>query len=130
MARDPGRLQSLPLACSWAPDSVHYLEFLSYAEKYVAEGLHDVLARRDPALLPVVARLARDDVDATTTRLIEVSVGVADELGWLDSGRDGRHAPAWLPDDDPAWQEVLAADPGAHETAQATGTAPESATGA
>jgi DNA-binding transcriptional LysR family regulator len=127
----PGAFSHCLSHVRWAPDSVHYLEFLSYAEKYVAEGLHMSWPDEIQPYYPWSLAWRADDVDATTTRLIEVSVGVADELGWLDSGRDGRHAPAWLPDDDPAWQEVLAADPGAaHETARATGTAPESAPGA
>jgi len=90
-----------------APDSIHYLEFLSYAEKYVAEGMNVSWPDEIQPYYPWSLAWRTDDVEATTTRLIEVAVGVAEELDWLSTEAGPDRAGAWLPDDDPAWPELV-----------------------
>ncbi|GAA2161907.1 DNA-binding transcriptional LysR family regulator [Humibacillus xanthopallidus] len=89
-----------------APTSHRYLEFLSYAEKYVDVGLPMFWPTEIQPYYPWSLAWRSDDVAGTTTRLIEAAVGLADELGWLTLGGGAPHTPAWMPDDEPAWRDV------------------------
>ena len=89
-----------------ASSSYRYLEFLSYAEKYVEVGLPMYWPEEIQPYYPWSLAWRTDDVAATTTKLIEVAVGLADELSWLALDRGLPHTPAWMPDDEPAWRDV------------------------
>lgn len=89
------------------PRDVHYFEFLSYAEKYVAEGLRMFWPEPIQPYYAWSLAWRSDDVAATTTRLIEVAVALADELDWLSVDNGSPSADAWLPDDEPTWEELV-----------------------
>ena len=87
------------------PVDVRYLEFVSYAEKYVDVGMRMSWPLEIQPYYPWSLAWRTDDTAPATTRLVEVALGVADEHAWLDATRDPARAPAWMPDDDPAWRE-------------------------
>ena len=89
-----------------ASSTYRYLEFLSYAEKYVALGLPMYWPQEVQPYYPWSLAWRSDDVATSTTRLIEVAAGLADELGWLGLERGLPHTPVWMPDDEPAWRDV------------------------
>jgi DNA-binding transcriptional LysR family regulator len=89
-----------------SPHSHRYLEFLSYAEKYADVGLTVFRPEEMQPYYPWSLAWRSDDVAATTTKLIDVAVGLADELRWLALEGGGPHTPAWMPDDEPAWRDI------------------------
>ena len=91
-----------------APKDLHYLEFFSYAEKYVDAGLQMFWPKDLQPFYPWSLAWRSDDVASSTTRLIDVAVGLGDELDWLTVRPGGRHNPPWMPDDEPAWRELNA----------------------
>jgi DNA-binding transcriptional LysR family regulator len=89
-----------------ASSSYRYLEFLSYAEKYVDVGLPMYWPAEIQPYYPWSLAWRSDDVAATTTKLIDVALGLADEFRWLSLEAGAPHTPAWMPDDEPAWRDV------------------------
>ena len=89
-----------------APKDLHYLEFYSYAEKYVEAGLQMFWPTDLQPFYPWSLAWRSDDVDPTTTRLIDVAVGLGEELDWLAIQVGGQQTAAWMPDDEPAWREL------------------------
>jgi DNA-binding transcriptional LysR family regulator len=89
-----------------ATEDVHYLEFLSYAEKYVEVGMQMSWPREIQPYYPWSLAWRADDVAPTTTRLIDVALGLAQERSWLSMDQGATPVPAWMPDDEPAWREV------------------------
>jgi DNA-binding transcriptional LysR family regulator len=91
-----------------APEDLRYLEFFSYAEKYVEAGFQMFWPHDLQPFYPWSLAWRSDDVAPTTTRLIEVAVGLGDELDWLALQVGGQDTPAWMPEDEPAWRELNA----------------------
>lgn len=89
------------------PVDVRYLEFLSYAEKYAEVGMRMSWPQEIQPYYPWSLAWRTDDVAAATTRLVEVALGVAADHAWLAGADDPERAPAWMPEDDPAWRGVL-----------------------
>lgn len=89
-----------------APESVRYLEFLSYAEKYVEAGMLMFWPEELQPYYPWSLAWRADDVAATTTSLIDIALGLAEQHSWLEPDQSAAQSPAWMPDDDPAWPEL------------------------
>ncbi|EWT02689.1 LysR family transcriptional regulator [Intrasporangium oryzae NRRL B-24470] len=90
-----------------APTRIRYLEFLSYAEKYVDVGMRMFWPQEIQPYYPWSLAWRADDVAATTTTLIEVAVGLAEQHSWLSLDQSATAGPAWMPDDEPAWRELM-----------------------
>ena len=86
-------------------EPARYLEFFSYAEKYVAAGLPMYWPTEVQPYYPWSLAWREDDHTAATARMIEVAVLLAQQHGWLEPHRDAQ-APPWMPEDEPVWQEV------------------------
>ncbi|WP_147067718.1 LysR family transcriptional regulator [Terrabacter aerolatus] len=86
------------------PRDVRYLEFLSYAEKYAEVGMQTSWPLEVQPYYPWSLAWRADDVNPSTTTLIEVALALA-EHSWLATDLEPARAPAWMPDDDPAWRE-------------------------
>ena len=89
-----------------APKDLLYLEFYSYAEKYVEAGLQMFWPTELQPFYPWSLAWRSDDIAPKTTRLIDVAVGLGEELDWLGMQVGGQHTEAWMPDDEPAWREL------------------------
>jgi DNA-binding transcriptional LysR family regulator len=88
------------------PGPVRYLEFLSYAEKYVESGLPMYWPEGLQPYYPWSVAWRAEDASRATARMVEVALGVARERGWLEPGGPPDRAEPWMPDDEPAWDEV------------------------
>lgn len=102
----PGAFSSCVAHVQRAPRSIRYLEFLSYAEKYVDLGMRMAWPEEIQPYYPWSLAWRTDDVAATTTRLIDVAVGLAEERAWPALDQHGTSTPAWMPDDEPVWREL------------------------
>ena len=89
-----------------APKDVHYLEFFSYAEKYVEAGFQMFWPEDLQPFYPWSLAWRSDDRALSTTRLIDVAMGLSEELDWLAVTVGEQDTPAWMPDDEPAWREL------------------------
>ncbi len=87
------------------PGPARYLDFLSYAEKYVDAGLSMSWPSDLQPYYPWSLAWREDDTSFATTRMLDVALRVATERGWLEPHPQAR-APMWMPDDEPAWAEV------------------------
>jgi DNA-binding transcriptional LysR family regulator len=86
-------------------DPVRYLDFHSYAEKYVDAGLRMYWPTEIQPYYPWSLAWREDDDTAATTRMLEVALRLSQELAWLAPHPDAR-APLWMPEDEPVWDEV------------------------
>jgi DNA-binding transcriptional LysR family regulator len=86
-------------------EPVRYLDFLSYAEMYVAAGLLSYWPAEIQPYYPWSLAWRADDATAATTRMLEVATRLAREQGWLAPHPDAR-APLWMPEDEPVWVEL------------------------
>jgi DNA-binding transcriptional LysR family regulator len=87
-------------------EPVRHLEFLSYAEMYVAAGRRRRWPTEIQPYYPWSLAWREDDDTAATTRMLEVAVRLAQQHGWLAPHPDA-HALVWMPEDEPVWNEVL-----------------------
>jgi DNA-binding transcriptional LysR family regulator len=86
-------------------DPVRYLDFLSYAEKYVAAGLRMYWPTEIQPYYPWSLAWREDDDTAATTLMLQVALRLAEERGWL-APRPEAQAPLWMPVDEPVWEEL------------------------
>jgi hypothetical protein len=96
------------------PGPALHLDFLSYAEKYLAAGLPMYWPTELQPYYPWSLAWREDDNAAATMRVREIAFRLADELGWLVPEARAL-APPWMPDDDPAWQEISATAEGCRD---------------
>lgn len=96
-------------------DPVRYLDFLSYAEKYVAAGLPMYWPAELQPYYPWSLAWREDDHSAATARMLEVATRLAQQNAWLAPHRDAL-APLWMPEDEPVWQELLHQSSGGDST--------------
>lgn len=87
------------------PGPARYLDFFSYAEKYVAAGLPMHWPSELQPYYPWSLAWREGDTTPATTRMLDVALGVAAEHGWLEPHPEAV-APMWLPDDEPVRREV------------------------
>lgn len=88
------------------PGPVRYLEFLSYADKYVEAGLPMYWPEELQPYYPWSIAWRDDEASPTTARMVEVALGVAAERGWIETGGPPERGVPWMPDDEPAWDEL------------------------
>ena len=93
-----------------APSTVRYLDFLSYADKYVAAGLPMYWPTEIQPYYPWSLAWRDDDDTLPTTRMISLALELAHDRDWLALDTADDRAQAWMPDDDPAWRELEATD--------------------
>lgn len=89
---------------------VRYLDFLSYAEKYVAAGLPTYWPKEIQPYYPWSIAWRDDDDTSPTARMIDLAIALADDREWLVVDATDDRAQAWMPDDEPAWRELAAPD--------------------
>lgn len=93
-----------------APSRVRYLDFLSYADKYVAAGLPMYWPTEIQPYYPWSLAWRDDDDTSPTARMIALAIELAHDRDWLVLNTATDRARAWMPDDDPAWRELEATD--------------------
>jgi DNA-binding transcriptional LysR family regulator len=91
-------------------EPVRYLDFLSYAEKYVAAGLRMYWPTEAQPYYPWSLAWREDDDTPATTRMLQVALRLADERGWLAPHPEAQ-APLWMPEDEPVWDELSPDNP-------------------
>ena len=86
-------------------DPVRYLDFLSYAEKYLAAGLRMYWPTEVQPYYPWSLAWREDDHTTPTRRMLEVAGGLARQRGWREP-HPAAHARLWMPDGEPVWDEL------------------------
>ena len=82
------------------------LEFLSYAERYAADGLPTYWPEEAQPYYPWSLAWRSDETSPATTDLLHSARTLAIRNGWLELSAPGS-APPWLPPDDPAAVEAV-----------------------
>jgi DNA-binding transcriptional LysR family regulator len=104
----PGAFSHCLAQVSRATGPARYVEFLSYAQKYVETGLPMYWPEEVQPYYPWSLAWREDDDSATTQHLLAVAADVSHRNGWLDLVRDNAAvAPPWLPPDEPVRAEAL-----------------------
>jgi DNA-binding transcriptional LysR family regulator len=104
----PGAFSHCLAHVSRATGPARYLEFYSYAQKYIEAGLPMYWPEELQPYYPWSLAWREDDDSASTQDMLAVAAEVARHNGWLDPGRhEPPLAPLWLPPDEPVRAEAL-----------------------
>ncbi|GAB3046618.1 LysR family transcriptional regulator [Intrasporangium mesophilum] len=107
----PGAFSHCLAHVSRATGPSRYLEFFSYAQKYVEAGLPMYWPEEVQPYYPWSLAWRKDDDSPATHQMLAVAADVARREGWLDlSVREGPEppfAPPWLPPDEPVRTEAF-----------------------
>ncbi len=104
----PGAFSHCLAQLSRATGPSRYLEFFSYAQKYVEAGLPMYWPEEVQPYYPWSLAWREEDHSTTTHQLLAIAAEVSRLNGWLDlEHHEPPLAPPWLPPDEPVRAEAL-----------------------